>query len=339
MASSYPNALDAFTNPQPHDRQGDEVGGRTHSEMHGDANDAIEAIQAELGTNPSGDYATVKDRLDDPHVTADRVDFNLTAAELSAVGRLAWDDADGTLSLGLKGGAVTLQVGQESLLRIVNKTGSALSDGQVVYVNGAQGFRPKVGLASASTEVTSSKTIGVVTEPIANNAEGFVTLGGLVRGIDTSAFADGDALWLSTTAGAMTTTRPAAPNHGVLIGWCIRSHAQQGVVLVHVANGWELEELHDVAITAAADGDVLTFDATSGVWRNQQPAAVASTSYVHTQNTPATVWTVNHGLGFYPQATVLEFGGANVEGEIEYQSGNQLTLTFSVSIAGTAYIS
>lgn len=64
MASSYPNALDSFINPQPHDRQGDEVGGRTHSEMHSDANDAIEAIEAELGTNPSGSHATVAARLD-----------------------------------------------------------------------------------------------------------------------------------------------------------------------------------------------------------------------------------------------------------------------------------
>ena len=35
-----------------------------HSSQHADANDAIEAIETELGTNPSGASASVKDRLD-----------------------------------------------------------------------------------------------------------------------------------------------------------------------------------------------------------------------------------------------------------------------------------
>lgn len=64
MATAYPNGIDEFTNPLPTDRQSAEVGGRTHSEMHADANDAIEAIEAELGTNPSGDHDTVADRID-----------------------------------------------------------------------------------------------------------------------------------------------------------------------------------------------------------------------------------------------------------------------------------
>lgn len=287
--STYPNNLDSFTNPQPTDRQGAEVGGLTHSEMHGAAFDAIEAIETELGTNPSGSAATVAERISNAEFTPgqnlekvagvlkvtdtlsaiDKVSMDTAAAQTAAVGQMVWNDNDGTLDLGLKGGNVTLQVGQEELLRVVNKTGGALVDGQVVIVTGAQGNRPKVGLASASSESTSSKTIGVVTEPIADNQEGFITISGLVRGIDTRSFAEGSTLWLSTVAGQITTTRPSAPNHGVLIGWCIKSNVN-GIILVHIANGWELEELHNVSITAAANGDVIAWDATAGVWKNTQ---------------------------------------------------------------------
>ena len=63
MATSYPGGLDSFTNPTSGDDLDDSVGGRTHSQMHADVNDAMEAVQAELGTNPSGSEATVAARL------------------------------------------------------------------------------------------------------------------------------------------------------------------------------------------------------------------------------------------------------------------------------------
>jgi hypothetical protein len=71
----------------------------------------------------------------------------------------------------------------------------------------------------------------------------------------------------------------------------------------------------------------------------QGPAGPIGGFYVHTQNTPASTWVITHNLGVYPQASVLEFGGDTVEGVISYQSANQLTIVFSVSISGTAYIS
>lgn len=60
MASSYPGALDALTNPTG----SDSMATVSHAGQHTAANDAIEAMQAELGTNPRGASATVKARLD-----------------------------------------------------------------------------------------------------------------------------------------------------------------------------------------------------------------------------------------------------------------------------------
>lgn len=63
MATSYPTGLDTFTAIGATDEMNDEVGTRTHREMHNDANAAIAAIEAELGTSPSGSYDTVAARL------------------------------------------------------------------------------------------------------------------------------------------------------------------------------------------------------------------------------------------------------------------------------------
>lgn len=62
-------------------------------------------------------------------------------------------------------------------------------------------------------------------------------------------------------------------------------------------------------------------------------------AYTHVQNAVSNTWVVNHNLGYYPQVTVVESGGSLVEGVIAYNSNNQLTITFSVSISGYAYIS
>ena len=64
MASNYPGSLDSFDAIASDKKTSDTVGGRTHRDMHNDLGDAIEAIEAELGTDPSGGSATVKARLD-----------------------------------------------------------------------------------------------------------------------------------------------------------------------------------------------------------------------------------------------------------------------------------
>lgn len=63
MPTSYPDGLDNFTNPTASD-QLDSVT-VPHASQHTNINDAVEAIEGELGTNPKGTKATVKARLDD----------------------------------------------------------------------------------------------------------------------------------------------------------------------------------------------------------------------------------------------------------------------------------
>jgi hypothetical protein len=130
-----------------------------------------------------------------------------------------------------------LQLGQELLApRCVNKTGAKISNGKVVYISGAQGNRPNIALADADIYETAYKTIGIATEDINNNEEGFVTTFGIVRGIDTSSWADGTCLYLSDTAGGLTDTKPTDGKMRITVGMVIKSHVTDGHICVRVNN-------------------------------------------------------------------------------------------------------
>jgi hypothetical protein len=152
-----------------------------------------------------------------------------------------------------------------------NSTGSTLTKGQIVYLSGATGNRPNAVLAQANSEATSSKTIGMVIANIANNTDGQIAVNGTLHDIDTSAFSAGDMLWLSATTagGVVANTPPAEPNHSVFIGYVARVHPTLGRVVLAIQNGYELDELHGVQITSVANNDLLQYDSTSGLWKNE----------------------------------------------------------------------
>ena len=213
-------------------------------------------------------------------VTANQVKFNTTPTEpaTATVGSLIWNDTAGTLDLKLKGGNTTLQIGQETVARIVNKTATNITlleaNYQVVRVTGAQGQRPKVDLALANNDLNSTTTLGLVTETILNNQEGFVTTSGQVQEINTTGslqgetWLDGDMLYLSgTVAGRVTNIKPVAPTHTVIIGFVEYAHAVHGKIFVKVDNGYELDELHNVSAIAPNNNEVLTYDTPTLLWK------------------------------------------------------------------------
>ena len=207
-------------------------------------------------------------------VMATYIDFNttdtVTSAITPAVGCLHWVDDDQTLNLGTGGaGSPELQIGQEQWLRVRNNTGTTLPNGCVVYVNGAQGQRPTVTSADYAGENDSSQTIGILTEEITNNGNGFCCTFGLVRGLDTQGLTEGAALYLGTS-GTFTTTKPTSPNHEVRLGNVIFADATDGIIFTSVNNGWEFYELHDVDNLVdnarTLDGYYIKSDSGSGLW-------------------------------------------------------------------------
>jgi hypothetical protein len=214
------------------------------------------------------------------------IEFDNTPTNVpTTAGSTYWNDTDGTLDLILKGGNVTLQVGQEEVVRVVNKTGGNLLESQYRVCRirtkaegGSQGQRLAVVLAQANTKANHSGILGLVTENIDNNEEGFITTFGKVRGVNTTGslqsetWADGDEIYLSATvAGGLTNVQPES--HPVQIGYVVYAHANNGVIFVKVENGVdELADLHDVrssAKTTPVDADaVLLQDSADGnLWK------------------------------------------------------------------------
>jgi hypothetical protein len=164
-----------------------------------------------------------------------------------------------------------------------NSTGSTIHKGKIVYLQGSTGNRPNIILAQANTEASSSKTFGVVVDDIAHNADGQVAAIGTLHDLDTRSGApnpfttdtllDGDKIWLSATnPGYVTKTPPTQPNHTVFIGFVARTSPTNGRIIYNIQNGFELDELHNVLISSAADKDILYYDLATGLWKNTTKA-------------------------------------------------------------------
>jgi len=132
-----------------------------------------------------------------------------------------WDNVNKTPQVQLNG-EVTLQIGQETHVRARNNTGITIPNGAAVYINGAQGSNPTIALADADS-VSTAQVIGVATESIINNETGYVTISGVVNGVNTSGWNSGDKLYLSTNNGQLTNIAPSAPHISVLVGTALNS--------------------------------------------------------------------------------------------------------------------
>ena len=204
----------------------------------------------------------------------DAIDFNTTPITAIAAKRLQWSDAEGSLQLGLKGGNVHSHISEDLFLYGYNNSGSPMTKGQVVRINGSSGLRPVVSLAQADSDPNSADTVGVVAETIANNAQGLVQVLGIMTNLNTNSFNDGDVLYLSpTVAGQLVNTKPVAPDHLVRVAYCVKKSGGAGEIYIAPLNGFELNELHDVLITTPATNTCgLYWNTGTSVWENLTPA-------------------------------------------------------------------
>lgn len=280
-----------------------------------------------------GNFTT--NNIETAGITTDYVQLDTTATTTGAVGKLTWNDVDGTANLGLKGGNVTLQIGQEFLARVVNKTATNISllesNYQAVRITGAIGQRPKVDLALADNDLNSATTLGLVTETIANNAEGFITTSGQVKEINTTGslqgetWVDGDTLYLSgTVAGMITNIKPSAPIHTVIIGFVEYAHAIHGKIFVKVNNGYELEELHNVSAIAPNNNEVLTYETSSTLWKPKTVVSALGFTPYNATNPSGYITGINssmvtNALGFTP------YNATNPDGYISGINSSMVT--------------
>jgi len=167
------------------------------------------------------------------------------------------------------------------------KAGVAINKGQAVYVTGADGTNIIVGLASNTSEATSSKTLGLLNATVAINGKADVVQIGRLAGLNTIGAVVGDPVWLGTNGNLIygLTNKPYAPAHLVFIGVVTRVNASNGEIFITVQNGFELNEIHDVDLktTVPINGDILGYNGTLWVnktiagWLGYTPANASGT--------------------------------------------------------------
>lgn len=64
-----------------------------------------------------------------------------------------------------------------------------------------------------------------------------------------------------------------------------------------------------------------------------------SNEFLFTQSTPATVWTINHNLGFKPSVEVRDSGGSLVDCVFVHATLNQVIAYMTPAISGEARLS
>ena len=159
---------------------------------------------------------------------------------------------------------------------VTNDDSVTITKGQPVYAFGAAGNRMSVKLALNTSDATSAQTVGLVfSTSIAPNQRGFIITQGVISGINTAAYSPGNTLYLGSTAGSLTATKPFAPNHLVYIGVVERANAGNGQIYVKPQNGYEMNEIHDVQSNAAVNNDILYRDTTvsPNLWK---PASIST---------------------------------------------------------------
>jgi len=112
------------------------------------------------------------------------------------------------------------------------KAGEALTKGDVVYVSGVSGNEPVVSKADAD-DASKMPAFGLAEADANLNAAVNIVTFGTLYDLDTSAFSAGDTVYVSTTAGGLTATKPAGEASLIQnLGLVIRSHASAGSIKV-----------------------------------------------------------------------------------------------------------
>lgn len=154
---------------------------------------------------------------------------------LANIGELAFNPDTQTLEVKCSAD-VTLSIGQENYIRGKNAEASTILNGTVVYVSGGLGANSLIKRAG-NADGTAERVIGVATQDIIANNIGFITTSGIVNKLNTSAYLEGDLLWLGTN-GIMTNVKPDTTVDQICIGVVLRSHATEGSILVAVKDDW-----------------------------------------------------------------------------------------------------
>jgi hypothetical protein len=233
--------------------------------------------------NSTGNYTSVNSIS-----TPDYIQFDTTANTTPVTGLLGWDSVEGTLNLGLSSGK-HIHVGEESVYRVRNSTGSTIQKGTALYASGVQpSGRVEVSPYVANGSIREVRFMGLATESITNGVNGFVQHFGYVTGLDTrgtssTAISVGDETWAAgdllyvhpTVPGKLTNVKP---QHEIVVAILIIRHQSTGILFVRPTSGGHIEDIHDIKISGVANEDILLYNSASSIWVNSPKQNIINTA-------------------------------------------------------------
>ena len=182
------------------------------------------------GTLPVANGGTANDGTAVTALTFDTLKFKTASQSTGALsaGQLRWNSSEGTLDLKMTGTSSVHKIGQEVLMGATSTT--SILKGQVVYILSSFDGRPDIDLASNNSS-SAKEVIGVASEALGEEQFGYVTMSGIVSGLNLTGYTAGQEVWLSTS-GSITATEPTYPAHKVRVGFVTHADASTGSIYV-----------------------------------------------------------------------------------------------------------
>lgn len=206
-----------------------------------------------------------------PNLEVTNIQFNTsTGNPVHSEGKLFYDYSKHALSYYNDKADVTINISQENVIPVINKTGSIIYNGSVVYPTGVFGTDITVGLADAHDKEKCT-LIGMATHDIGIDETGYVTKFGEVSGLNTSSFSSGDIVYLSDSVpGGFTKIKPTAGgSYIIVLGAVKRINSSTGSIFVDIKTtelsidqsqglGFSPSELATISFTDTSTGRTLT---------------------------------------------------------------------------------
>ncbi len=124
--------------------------------------------------------------------------------------------------------------GLEAITYEARSAGGTLTKGQLVEISGFDGGAG-VPLLSLSSANGFGPCHGMILTTLDTVTTGLVQITGLISGVDTSAFSNGELLYLSTVAGNYTNNPPDTESNAIYpLGSVVKSDATTGSILLNV---------------------------------------------------------------------------------------------------------
>lgn len=282
--------------------------------------------------------ATVRDTLFAGKIYGNNwIEFDTTVTVTPSKGKLLWNRDDGTLDVGMGYDNVVQQVGLETFLRIKNQSGVQIDDGNLVMAVGALGASGVIKGAKAVSDGTIPPRyiIGVATMNIPDGEDGYITVFGVVRGLDTDGsivgetWADGNVLYAHPTiVGGLTNIRPAAPYPVVVCGMVIRAANINGCIFVRLSHGESINSLSNVdTVGGFKNYSVLYYDSITKVWHDTTGVLTRTDSVLWQRNASRkAMWTKypdSVGIGtVIPLKLLHVYGSELIKDTLYFSSAN-----------------